>query len=178
MKIIRGRCMNFKNISEQSIKIRPLTIDDYRFVLNWSKDEIFCLANGWERNRSDEALYKWWVSCVNNLSKDFIRMGIEFNNKLIGYADLACIKDNTAEIGIAIGESKLWGKGVGFNSIICLIDYASKKLGITVFNAETHEANTRSRKMLEKVGFKEISRNGFEEYLGVENQLIQYRLSL
>ncbi len=115
---------------------------------------------------------------MNNTTEDFIRMGIEFNQKLIGYADLACIKDNSAELGIAIGDSTLWGKGLGYHSAISMIQYASKNLGITVFNAETHLSNIRSRKMLEKIGFKEVSRIGSEEYLGMENQLIQYRLNL
>lgn len=162
----------------QDIKIRPLTIDDYEMVLKWSKDDSFCLANGWEVNRSPEELYKWWLNCVNNVAEDFIRMGIELNQKLIGYADLACIRDHTAELGIAIGDSGLWGKGIGFRSAICMMEYAAKKLGITTFNAETHEANLRSRRMLEKIGFKEISRLGTEEYLGMNSQLIQYRLNL
>ncbi|BFH62931.1 GNAT family N-acetyltransferase [Paenibacillus azoreducens] len=161
-----------------SIKLRQLTEDDYNDVLIWSKDDSFCSANGWEKNRSPSELYKWWLNCVNNMSEDFIRMGIEFNEKLIGYADLACIKGNSAELGIAIGESTLWGKGLGFHSANSMIDYASKNLGITVFDAETHESNIRSRKMLEKIGFKEVSRIGSEEYLGIDNQLIQYRLNL
>lgn len=105
-------------------------------------------------------------------------MGIESGERLVGYVDLASIKDNTAELGIAIGDSTLWGKGIGSNSILCMMDYAFKKLGITVFNAEMHEANFRSRKMLEKLEFVEISKIGIEEYLGTEKQLIQYRLSL
>lgn len=161
-----------------SIKIRPIIIDDYRIVFNWSKDDKFCLANGWEKNRSDEEVYEWWLRCVNHVSDDFIRMGIECNERLIGYADLADIKDHTAEIGIAIGDSTLWGKGIGFNSTKCMMNYASEKLGITIFNAETHQTNIRSRKMLEKLGFKEISRIGSEEYLGTKSQLIQYRRSL
>lgn len=47
-----------------------------------------------------------------------------------------------------------------------------------VFIAETNETNVRSRKMFEKIGFKEISKFGYEEYLGVQTQLIQYKLSL
>lgn len=160
------------------IKIRPVTINDYETVLKWSRDDSFCSANGWELNRSPEEIYKWWLNYVNNSAKDFIRMGIEFNNQLVGYADLACIKDNTAELGIAIGESSLWGKGVGYNSAVCMIEFALKNLGITNFYAETHETNVRSRKMLEKIGFKEMSRSGSEEYLGVNSQLIQYKLNL
>lgn len=161
-----------------SLRLRPISKEDYIYVLNWSKDENFCVANGWELNKNEEELYNWWLRCVTYQSENFIRLGIEFNEKLIGYADLANIKDNTAEIGIAIGESRLWGKGIGFKASLCLINYASNELGITMFNAETHEKNYRSRKMLEKIGFKEISRNGYDEYLGTNNQLIQYRLIL
>lgn len=52
------------------------------------------------------------------------------------------------------------------------------QLGITHFYAETHEANMRSRRMLENIGFKETSRLGSEEYLGKEDQLIQYSIVL
>lgn len=160
-----------------SVKIRPLSIDNYKIVLNWSKDDIFCAANCWEKNRSEEELYRWWIFCINNDSEDFIRMGIEMEEKLVGYADLACIKGNTAELGIAIVERTLWGKGIGAHSLLCMMDYANEELGITVFHAETHEENMRSRKMLEKIGFLEISRIGSEGYLGRENQLIQYRFN-
>ncbi|MGE7690342.1 GNAT family N-acetyltransferase [Lysinibacillus sp. NPDC097214] len=170
--------MNANQNLSQCIKIRPLTINDYETVLKWSKDDSFCSANGWELNRSPEELYRWWLNCVNNVAEDFIRMGISFNDKLVGYADLACIKNKTAELGIAIGESGLWGKGIGFTSAICMMEFASKKLGMTTFNAETHEANVRSRKMLEKIGFKEISRLGSGEFLGMNSQLIQYKLNL
>jgi [ribosomal protein S5]-alanine N-acetyltransferase len=170
--------MNLIDSNVKNIKLRPLSIDDISYVLEWSKDDKFCLANDWELNRNEQELYKWWQHCVDNSSEDFIRLAIELENRLIGYADLACIKSDEAELGIAIGDSSLWGKGIGFNASISMMDYASKHLGITVFNAETHETNIRSRKMLEKIGFKEVSRVGSEEYLGTESQLIQYRLSL
>ncbi|WIV21226.1 bifunctional GrpB family protein/GNAT family N-acetyltransferase [Paenibacillus polygoni] len=76
------------------------------------------------------------------------------------------------------GETKLWGKGIEFNASLHMIGYGAKQLGITIFYAETHETNTRSRRMLEKLGFEEISRIGFEEYLGKNEQLIQYRYDI
>jgi [ribosomal protein S5]-alanine N-acetyltransferase len=160
------------------IKLRPLSMDDYSSVLSWSKDDAFCLANGWEKNRNTEELYEWWLRCVTNDAKDFLRIGIEHDGRLIGYADLACIQDYSAEIGIAIGERALWGKGIGVQSIFALMEYASKKLGITTFIAETHEANIRSRKMLERIGFMEVSRIGREEYVGAESRLIQFSKKL
>ncbi|WP_059173985.1 GNAT family N-acetyltransferase [Bacillus sp. FJAT-27445] len=161
----------------ESVKIRPLRIDDFKFALNWSRDEGFCLANGWEMNRNEEELYRWWLRCVKNEAKDFVRMGIECDGKLIGYADLAGIQDHSAELGVAIGDTAQWGKGLGVKAAQCMMEYGFKKLGITDFAAETHEENVRSRKMLEKIGFKEISRIGHEEYIGAESQLIQYQVS-
>lgn len=166
------------NRDDFQFKIRPLLITDYESVLNWSKDESFCLANGWEINKSPEELYTWWLHCVKNSAVDFIRMGIEYKEKLIGYIDLSCMKQTTAELGIAIGESRLWGKGIGVNSALWMMDYAFTTLGITTINAETYKGNIRSRKMLEKIGFKEISRVGCGEYLGRGDQLIQYQMKV
>lgn len=166
------------NRDDFQFKIRPLLITDYESVLNWSKDESFCLANGWEINKSPEELYTWWLQCVNKSAVDFIRMGIAYNEKLIGYVDLSYTKEATAELGIAIGESRLWGKGIGVNSALWMMDYASTTLGITTINAETYKGNIRSRKMLEKIGFKEISRVGCGEYLRRGDQLIQYQKKL
>ncbi len=162
-----------KNIIKP-IKIRDLKIDDYETVLKWSKDDVFCSANGWPRNRTEEELYKWWIHCTNNEDHNFVRKGILVGRKLVGYVDLAFIKDCRAELGIAIGESNLWGKGIGTSAIQCMMKYASEKLGIFIFDAEIHEGNVRSRKLFESIGFKEISRIGTEEYLGIEDQLIQY----
>jgi [ribosomal protein S5]-alanine N-acetyltransferase len=169
-------CVIIKQLKRRiHMKLRPLKMDDYGNVLRWSRDDIFCLANGWETNRKEAELYKWWHSVVTTSKDDFLRLGIEYKEQLIGYADLAHIKNCTAEIGIAIGDSILWGKGIGVQSVRCLMDYAVKELGITTFTAETNETNIRSRKMLEKVGFTEVSRIGKEVYVGEEGQLIQYK---
>ena len=165
-------------MNQQSIRIRPLTMDDFSFVLDWSKDESFCRANDWQLNRNEEELFKWWHHCVNYDAQDFIRWGIEYNEKIIGYVDLAFIQENTAELGIAIGDSKIWGRGIGYTAALHTMDYGYKNLEIKIFEAETHEDNIRSQRLLKKLGFKEMSRNGYEEYLGRKNQLIQYRVVL
>ncbi|WP_231495835.1 GNAT family N-acetyltransferase [Paucisalibacillus sp. EB02] len=165
-------------MDSNAVIIRPLSIDDFEEVLNWSKNDAFCIANDWELNRNSDELYDWWQRCVNHNTSDFIRLGIEWRNRLIGYADLANIKGNTAEFGVAIGESTLWGRGLGFHAANQFLDYVAMKYKISIVNAETHVTNLRSKGMLEKLGFQEISRIGFEKYKGVETQLIQYQLIL
>jgi [ribosomal protein S5]-alanine N-acetyltransferase len=165
-------------VENKTVIIRPISKDDFNEVLYWSKDDAFCLANDWELNRNPDELGNWWARCVDNKATDFIRMGIEWDNQLIGYADLAHISGNTAELGIAIGNSALWGKGIGTVAADQWITYASKAYNLSIFHAETHETNFGSRKMLEKLGFQEISRNGSEVYKGLETKLIQYQLIL
>ena len=75
--------MSIKNSVLNTMKIRPLSLDDFKNVLNWSKDDTFCLANGWETNRSEEELYGWWLHCVSHESEDFIRLGIELEERLV-----------------------------------------------------------------------------------------------
>ncbi|GGA70095.1 GNAT family N-acetyltransferase [Ornithinibacillus halotolerans] len=163
-------------MNDFSIHFRPISVDDFTEVLKWSRDQAFCLANDWELDRDREELYDWWLRCVKLNETNFKRIGIECNSRLIGYADLANINETSAEIGIAIGESTLWGKGIGTYALQHFINYASNLFYISTFHAETHETNLRSRKMLEKVGFKEISSVGTELYNGEVTQLIQYQL--
>ena len=167
---------NYKTQKHSPI-LRPIHMDDLQTIISWSQDEAFCKANDWELNRTPEELYNWWKKCVENTHSDFIRMGIELNDTLIGYGDLACINGSEAEVGIAIGESSLWGQGIGHAATILLIDYG-KSIGITSYLAETHLTNLRAQKLLERIGFKEFSRHGFEMYKGIETPLIQFNLHI
>lgn len=166
------------DINRNEIYLRKLKLEDFNAVVDWSRDDRFCEANGWQKNRDHLELFKWWERCVTNQQKDMIRLGIEYKNRLIGYADLAEFINNSAEIGIAIGDSTLWNNGIGTQMIKKLLNYANEQFGVTTFYGKTYETNHRSRKMMEKVGFTEESREGTELYIGKEVKLVQYKLEL
>ncbi|MGA4515817.1 GNAT family N-acetyltransferase [Solibacillus silvestris] len=166
------------DINRNEIYLRKLKLEDFNAVVDWSRDDRFCEANGWQKNRDHLELFKWWERCVTNQQKDMIRLGIEYKNRLIGYADLAEFKNNSAEIGIAIGDSTVWNNGIGTQMIKKLLNYANEQFGVTTFYGKTNETNHRSRKMMEKVGFTEESREGTELYIGKEVKLVQYKLEL
>ena len=71
-------------ISSSNVSIRPIRQSDIRYVLNWSENQKFCLANGWKLNRNEEEIHKWWMFQVNNNSTEYIRQGIEFEKRLVG----------------------------------------------------------------------------------------------
>ena len=160
------------------IRLKSITKDDFISVLSWSQDEGFCLANDWEINKDYDELFNWWLNCVNDERLDFIRLGIEYKDKIVGYADLTSISDHTAEIGMAIGDSALWGQGLGHAAALHILDYGSKELGINIFYAETMEDNLRSQGLLKKLGFLEISRSKIQEDEEKRPQSIRYKLIL
>ncbi|GAB3059104.1 GNAT family N-acetyltransferase [Salinicoccus sesuvii] len=160
------------------ISLRPLYHSDFPNVLKWTKDKAFCHANGWALDRSEVELRQWWSNQVDNRDKTFSRKGIEVKGKLIGYIDIALLDKDIAELGIAIGERMLWGKGIGPKVVRHAMDIAHKDLGIITFNAETHEKNTRARNMLKKLDFKEIDSDESEEQFGPSNGTIMYQLKL
>ncbi|ANS74738.1 hypothetical protein AWM70_09145 [Paenibacillus yonginensis] len=170
--------MNAKPEPENFV-LRPITMGDLDAVLSWSQDELFCSANGWELNRTPDETKEWWSRCVSGQAEDFLRMGIQYEGKLIGYADLAFIQGSSAELGVAIGDSSLWGKGLGAMAAQHLMAYASRGLGLTLFLAEAEETNLRSRNMLKRIGFGEVGRLTTLKGSGDEETvMIRYQLSL
>lgn len=156
------------------IRLRAIALDDYDRVLAWSRDKLFCASNEWESDRDEQELYRWWEACVTKPIAGFVRKGIEYQGQLVGYADLADIRDRTAELGIAIGASEYWGIGIGFEASRQMMDYGINQFGIRLYRAEANEHNLASRKMLEKLGYREIGKAGHEQYRGRIGRLIQY----
>ena len=166
-----------EKIENIEIQLRPVHMSDYDTIVKWSKDERFCLANDWPLERTEEEVYTWWEQCVTSEKPNFVRLGMELHSKLIGYVDLAYIRKEhqSAEVGVAIGETSFWGKGFGVQAVKKIMAYGYNELGITTFHAETHETNIRAQKLLTRLGFQEIGRNGSEVYLNEETQLIQFQ---
>lgn len=139
------------------LRLRPLEINDFSHVLSWSRDPLFCEANGWAIHQDVTRLYEWWTRCVNQDIPHFQRIGIEWGQRLIGYVDLADIQNGTAEVGIAIGDSSLWQRGLGAAALEKALHYGQHNHDIKIFTAETSISNKRAVKMLMRAGFRKTN---------------------
>ncbi len=63
-----------------------------------------------------------------------------------------------ASVDIKIGEPLLWDHGLGTEAINLMISYLFDKVNALQITAQVGEWNTRSQRMFEKCGFREISR--------------------
>ena len=159
------------------VRLRALTPDDLATVVRWSRDEVFCRANGWEVGRAPAAVRRHWAALIAEPRDDFLRLGAEAEGELVGYADLADIGPADAELGFAVGDSARWGAGLGTAIARAMVTHALEHLGLPQLRATVHETNGRSVAVLEKVGFRRVGiLPAMEEYLGRPTTVLEFAL--
>ena len=102
---------------------------------------------------------------------------IELEGQIVGYAQWQDIHDGVAELGIAIGDSHVWGKGIGAVAGQLMLEWAFGLLDLEKVWADVHEPNVRSLALMEKLGFAETSRKGMAEYQGRLVPMVQFELT-
>ncbi len=96
-----------------------------------------------------------YVRHVNESPRDFL-----FGIFVEGYGHVGNIKigeidwkHRYGDMGLIIGESSVWGKGVGTQAINLACEYAFQELGLRKIVAGIYEPNVGSRRAFEKAGF-------------------------
>ena len=74
-----------------------------------------------------------------------------------GFIDIDHL-NQTAEVGIFIGDKNHWNKGYGTEAITLLLDYGFKSLNLHNIIIRVYSFNERARKCYEKTGFKIIGK--------------------
>jgi RimJ/RimL family protein N-acetyltransferase len=98
---------------------------------------------------------------LEKLSKDHNYSIIDKNtNELIGTCGFTELDhlNQTAEVGIFIGNKKYWNKGYGSEAITLLLDYGFKALNLHNILIRVYSFNERAKRCYEKVGFKNIGK--------------------
>ncbi len=82
------------------------------------------------------------------------------DDKLVGVIGLHHIDhlNQTAELGITIGDSDHWSKGLGTEVITLLVAHAFGRLNLRNVRLRVFGGNVRAQRCYEKCGFKEVGR--------------------
>jgi len=148
--------MYFKKLIGKICYLSPININDAEKFTEWLND-MDVMKNF--------SLYPNIISLENEreilekISKEHNYSIINLEtNELIGNCGFVNIDyiNQTAEIGIFIGNKILWNKGYGTEAFSLLIDYGFKALNFHNIMLRVYENNKGAIKCYEKVGFKKI----------------------
>ncbi|MGM0837675.1 MAG: GNAT family N-acetyltransferase [Bacillota bacterium] len=102
---------------------------------------------------------------------------VEYNNDPVGYVQYYEIQEvelekygysenkNIFGIDQFIGETQLWGRGIGTSMILLILNYLSKNKSASRVVLEVKNNNTRAISCYEKCGFRKIKELTIDLYL-------------
>ena len=158
--------MYFKKIEGERIYLSPMNPEDYIITTKWYND----IDNSRFLNHERKIV---GLTAEKNRFESDIKEGYYFaiilkeTNKMIGeilFTSYSFI-DQTAEIGLCIGEKEEKGKGYGPEAIKLLIDYGFNTLNLQNIGLGVFGNNERAIKAYEKLGFKEYRRKTKARYI-------------
>ncbi len=141
------------------LRFRPIEREDLKLLHEWENDfELIMYSRSKPMNFVNmaqlEKQYEEWVKDEKELR--FIVELVD-SKEAIGIArlrrqDWGNVK--TAEVGTYIGKKELWGKGLGRQITVALLEMSFNQLNVDRCEAWSVEYNHRAHKALEACGFK------------------------
>lgn len=132
--------------------------DDHESFARWSENEQYLrlMDDDPARPVSPEAHAAWEKPFLDSPETFMFRIRTLEDDRLLGVVALAGIKwtNQTAMLGIAIGDPAYWGKGYGSDAMTLMLRYAFEELNLHRVWLHTISYNTRAARAFEKVGFK------------------------
>lgn len=141
------------------ISIRPVAWDDLPVLCRWWNDPIVMREVRAEKYKPTlEQVQKSWSVWQTPGPKDFHLFVICLSDRVIGeigyrYEDL---EQQSASVDIKIGESSLWGQGLGTEAMQLFISYLFEQVNLQHIIAKPGDWNQRSICLFENCGFKEV----------------------
>jgi RimJ/RimL family protein N-acetyltransferase len=152
------KIMYFKKLVGKKCYLSPIDTNDAEKFTEWLNDmEIITNLQLYNTviNTENEKIF------LNDLSKEHNYSIIDMEtDELIGNCGFIDIDNlnQTAEVGIFIGNKNYWNKGYGTEALSLLMDYGFKALNLHNILIRVYDYNKRAKKCYEKTGFKEIGK--------------------
>lgn len=155
------------NFATERVGLGPMRRDLLPAYLRWINDVEIARFVGLVQPMTEEQEARWFDSLFRDDAVYFTIYEMT-GPRPIGSVGLYDIKrrDSTAELGVAIGESTLHGRGHGTEAVRLACDYGFSVLGLTNIMLRLAGFNERAFRAYSKVGFKEIGRRRKANFIG------------
>ncbi len=143
------------------VRFRPVEREDLKLLHGWENDfEVIMFSRGRPLNFANmaqlEKQYEEWVNDETHLHfiVELVESGEGIGTARLHLHDWGRVK--SVEIGAYIGRKELWGKGLGKQIYLGMLEMAFYQLNADRCEAGSVEYNRRSHKALEACGFRKI----------------------
>ncbi|MFB5087720.1 GNAT family N-acetyltransferase [Psychrobacillus sp. PGGUH221] len=153
-------------IFSNEILIRKMNQDDFELMVKWLNDPKVLAFYEESPTNYDKVVNKYGPRVEG---KHYVNpCMIEYKNETIGYIQFYPIQENELikygypqnqniyGIDQFIGETQLWGKGIGTSMISMMVNYLSIHKSVSRILLEVKNTNVRAISSYEKCGFKKM----------------------
>jgi len=145
-------------IDGKTVSLCPINKDHFSLYLKWQHDPEVRKPNCNRAASMTIDQLKKEIERPRPMGPDTIAFEVCYKpeNKPVGTCNLHSIswRDEHASIGIAIGETEYWGKGIGTEAIQILLHYGFRELDLHVIFASIYSPNIGSQAAHQKAGLK------------------------
>ncbi len=144
-------------IETQRLYFRKFELGDLPQLIEQRSDPDMYRFLGGTRMQNPEALAKrirFYMSCYDSHGFGMCPMFWKETGEMIGAAGLQPLEDTgDIEVGYSVIKA-LWGKGIGTEAARGWMEFGFNNFGLERIVAVAVEANTASRRIMEKLGMK------------------------
>ncbi|MDX2196615.1 MAG: GNAT family protein [Cytophagales bacterium] len=159
-----------KKLIGQKCYLSPVRMEDADKYVEWLNDmEVSVNLRAYHMQISMETEREYLEKFVKNQVQDYFFGIIDKSaNVLIGNCALMNpdFINRNAELGIFVGDKNYWGKGIGTEAIMLLLDFGFNVLNLNNIWLNFVDFNTKSKRIYEKCGFKIIGRRREAKIIG------------
>ena len=144
-----------------SIYLRELYLSDAKTSFNWRNNPIIWKYTGFNSGKkiTEKMELEWLKSALKKPNDHRFAICLKSNSQYIGNVQLTNVMSNTAEFHLFIGDPSFWGKGIGKQASILMLDFGFTHLDLDSVILEVHKENYSARTVYKKIGFSEIGSN-------------------
>ncbi|MFN0049817.1 MAG: GNAT family N-acetyltransferase [Cytophagales bacterium] len=159
-----------KKLIGQKCYLAPVRVEDAEKYFEWLNDlEVSVNLRTYSQQIPFEIDKEYLEKFAKNQTEDYL-FGIisKDTDTLIGNCALMNpdFINRNAELGVFVGDKNFWGKGIGTEATLLLLDFGFNVLNLHNIWLSFFDFNTKSKRIYEKCGFQVLGRRREAKIIG------------
>ena len=137
-------------LKTERLLLRPFRLSDIDAVFEYASDPLWAefYPRPYDRGAAEHMVARAVLASWDRQAK----FAMVLDNRIAGLVDLTVDSDHqTAELGFDVARA-MWGQGLALEAAIAAVDWGFREYGLAKVFARTDSRNTRSRRVMEKLG--------------------------